>query len=214
MHGTRTMQQLSRRGTRRTNWMNCIALIAFVTAIPLTHAQDATAPPAAPPATACTTDAAPYRDFDFWLGHWDVFDVASGTLLGENRIERLANGCLITEHWRGVRGSSGFSMNFYDPNQRAWRQVWQSADVLIDYSGSREAQGAMQLEGTITYHGDGRSAPFRGRWTPQPDGRVLQEFWEFNAEQEAWTVWFRGEYRRRENDGSAVDTPAPDSAFK
>jgi hypothetical protein len=61
----------------------------------------------------------------------------------------------------------------------------------------------MQLEGTITYHRGGRSAPFRGRWTPQPEGRVLQEFWEFNAEQDAWTVWFRGDYRPRAQSGSA-----------
>lgn len=203
MLATRSAQHRITANVRRTIRKTASVLLISAVLMPLALAQESSPPPAPPPPAACTTDVSPYRDFDFWLGHWDVFDVASGALAGENRIERHADGCLITEHWRGARGPTGFSMNFYDPAKRAWRQVWQSAGVFIDYSGGLDSQGAMQLEGTITYHRNGRSAPFRGRWTPQPEGRVLQEFWEFNAEQDAWTVWFRGEYRPRE----AADSP-------
>lgn len=150
------------------------------------------------PATpSCTTDAAPYRDFDFWIGDWDVFDPDTGRKIGENRITRREQGCLIVEHWESVGGGTGMSMNFYDPLQGAWRQVWQSSAGFIDYSGGLDDEGRMVLEGTIHYNAAGNAQPFRGRWTPRDNGTVLQEFWQQSPESGDWSVWFVGEYRPR-----------------
>ncbi len=54
----------------------------------------------------------------------------------------------------------------------------------------------MLLEGTITYR-DGRTAPFRGVWTPLKDGGVRQHFDEYNADEGVWKPWFTGLYTRR-----------------
>lgn len=147
----------------------------------------------------CAGQESPWRDFDFWIGDWEVYDPNTGNKAGDNRIEKRENGCLILEHWKSIAGGSGISMNFYDPLQQKWRQVWQSAAAFIDYSGGLDEQGRMLLEGTIYYNASGQSAPFRGRWTAQNDGSVLQEFWQYDAASDSWSSWFRGEYRKSES---------------
>ena len=181
-----------------------IALVGFA-ACAETPASAQTPPP--PP--ACTTDAAPHRDFDFWVGHWDVYG-PNGNLAGENLISLREGGCLILEEWAGAGGSSGTSMNFYDPSIGAWRQIWQSAGAFIDYAGGLDDEGAMFLEGTITYNGpaDPQSAPFRGKWTLQDDGAVLQEFWQRDVETGEWNSWFVGTYRPKADD-EAEEEPEP-----
>ncbi len=181
---------------RTARLLTVVLAAAWWTAAP---SQDGDSDPAASqaPTPACTTDAAPYRDFDFWVGHWDVFDPKTGRKLGENRITRSEGGCLILERWESAGGGTGMSMNFYDPLQRAWRQVWQSTAGFIDYTGGLDDQGRMVLEGTIHYNARGTSQPFRGRWTPRDGGTVLQEFWQQDPASGDWSVWFVGEYRPR-----------------
>lgn len=154
-------------------------------------AQDA---PPSPPPPACATEAAPYRDFDFWIGDWEVFDL-DGVKLGDNRVSRREDGCLLLEEWTSVRGGAGTSLNLVDPQTGRWRQVWMSRDAFIDYEGGLDG-AAMALEGTIAYTRGGAFA-FRGRWTPLPDGAVRQDFHQHNPDTDAWEPWFTGIYRRR-----------------
>ena len=152
---------------------------------------------AAEPSGACAGPE--YRAFDFWLGHWQV-ELADGRFAGEKRVEASAHGCSITEHWRGARGSEGFSVNFYEPGSDRWRQVWVSADSVIEISGALE-EGSMVLEGEIRYRqaaegmDSGLVRPFRGRWTPLPDGRVRQYFEELTSDKK-WQLWFEGFYAK------------------
>jgi hypothetical protein len=158
------------------------------------------------PAQAC--EGAAYRAFDFWLGHWQV-RLADGRLAGENRIEASRDGCYLTERWQGARGSEGFSLNFYQPADGRWRQVWVSADTQIEITGGL-ADGRMVLNGEIRYRrpldtdragadGPGPVRPFRGSWTPLPDGRVRQFFEERVVDAdgvEKWQPWFEGFYTK------------------
>ncbi len=160
----------------------------------------------APVATAAepACDSGPYRDFDFWLGHWNVH-LADGRLAGENRIEASGDGCRLVERWRGARGSEGFSLNFYEPADDRWRQIWVSSDNIIEISGGLIG-GSMVLEGEIRYRrpvdggradASGPRRPFRGTWTPLGDGRVRQFFEEWRADEagrEGWQTWFEGFY--------------------
>jgi hypothetical protein len=152
-----------------------------------------TAPAALAGDAGCS--GAPYRDFDFWLGDWQVA-TPDGEHAGRNSITSEQSGCLLVERWVGARGNTGTSMNFYDPVQHAWRQVWVSPGVIIDIVGGL-ADSSMVLEGTIVYTGEARSARFRGTWTPRPDGRVRQFFEEAGADGR-WQPWFEGLYRRIE----------------
>src|SRR5919108_895437 len=52
-----------------------------------------------------------YRQFDFWVGEWDV-KTPKGTIAGTNRIERIEGGCALQENWRGTN-NTGRSINAY-----------------------------------------------------------------------------------------------------
>lgn len=138
-------------------------------------------------------------DFDFWVGEWNVYS-PDGSFAGTNSIRKTQGGCLIEEHWSGASGSTGFSMNFYDPLLSQWRQVWMSAGAFIDYTGGLNENGAMALEGEIHYTANGQRFPFRGEWTLNDDGSVTQHFTQYDAENDVWTDWFIGRYVRLETD--------------
>ena len=73
--------------------------------------------------------AAPeYRQFDFWIGEWDVF--ANGKLVGTNKIEPILGGCTLMENWVGKGRSRGHSFNTYNQATEKWEQTW------VDNSGS------------------------------------------------------------------------------
>lgn len=141
----------------------------------------------------CATDAV-YHAFDFWLGEWEIYS-PDGRFGGTNRIVKEEGGCLVTEHWTGPRGGTGQSMNFYDPVERRWRQVWVSDGFTIDYAGGPDESGAMALEGHITYLKAEERFPFRGTWTPLPDDRVRQHLEQQDPETGEWRTWFLADYR-------------------
>lgn len=75
------------------------ALLLLALALPMSPPADAqTAPTNAQrkrPPPACT--AAEYRQFDFWIGDWQVFD-KTGKQVGTSHIEAILGGCVIAEH--------------------------------------------------------------------------------------------------------------------
>lgn len=150
---------------------------------------------AAPKASPCEQDAR-FRDFDFWVGEWEVHDT-NGTFVGENSIRREERGCVLTENWSGVKGSTGMSINYLDKVTDEWVQSWHAASgYQIIIRGSLTDEG-MLLSGTIHYIANGQTAPFRGLWTAMPDGRVRQYFEQSNDDSATWQPWFEGFYSRK-----------------
>ena len=153
---------------------------------------------AAPKATPCEQDAR-FQEFDFWVGQWDVHD-AKGTFVGENSIRREESGCVLIENWSGAKGSTGMSINYLDKITDEWVQSWHAAGgYQIDIRGGLTGEG-MLLTGTIHYIGSAKTAPFRGLWTPMPDGRVRQYFEQSNDDGATWEPWFEGFYSRKSAD--------------
>lgn len=177
-----------------------IILLALTVLAIFTCASRANAQQTSPAVIAqCAGPESPWRDFDFFVGEWAVFDPDSGQKYGDNNLTLSESGCLIMGRWINVNGGTGSSMNFYDPLQNKWRQLWQSAPAFVDQSGSLDNEGRMQMDGRIFYHRSGISAQFRGTWTPINPDRFLQEFWQYDSASEQWNLWFRGEYRRKKS---------------
>lgn len=156
-------------------------------------------PPPQPRPNPC--DAAEFRQFDFWIGDWQVKG-PGGAVIGENTIERIAGNCGIHENWRGAAGGAGRSLNTYQRSEGKWHQVWVgSGGGLLHLIGGLE-DGKMVLEGrttgpnnVVTLH--------RVTWSPLPGGRVRQ-FWESSTDAgKVWTVAFDGTYEKK-----AVALPA------
>ncbi len=138
-----------------------------------------------------------FSDFDFWVGEWEVFDRSTGAKVGEDTIQKIESGCMLLEHWRGVSGSTGTSLTYYNPVTREWRQVWVSADRFsIDIVGDIRG-GSMLLEGSI-YNFAGAVWDFRGNWSPGPDGSVYKFLEQFNHDSNEWDTWLNFHYVSKE----------------
>ncbi len=159
-------------------------------------ASAAAAPPAAT-ARPPPCQAPEYSQFDFWLGHWDVF-TPDGKTAGENVIERVLGGCVLRESWSGRGGFAGSSLNGYDADDKRWHQSWfDNQGGRLELAGGRE--GAAMVLASSTPHPDKPGAVQRQRitWTPLPDGAVRQ-LWETSDDDgRSWRVAFDGRYVRR-----------------
>jgi hypothetical protein len=134
------------------------------------------------------------RQFDFWLGAWQV-DGAQG-LAGHNRIVSIEDGCALLEHWRGAKGGSGTSLNVYDPVARRWLQTWVDRDGTVLRLAGGWNGTAMVLEGTLPDAASGTLVAQRITWTPAVDGGVRQHWQARAAGSDAWSTVFDGRYRR------------------
>jgi len=149
------------------------------------------------PRPICAEDPG-FGDFDFWVGEWDVYsNDEKRQHQGTNSITKHYHDCLIQESWKGDQGGDGFSINYYNPVEKQWRQVWVANGYSIDYTGGLNDDGAMELTGQIYSYRRNSSTDFRGIWTPQDDGTVIQHFDLFDKEAKEWKVWFEGLYVRK-----------------
>jgi len=144
---------------------------------------------AAPSAAACS--APEHRQFDFWVGDWQVYR-PDGKYAGRNRITSEYGGCVIHEHYDTQRGYSGESLNSYDAARKVWHQTWtDDSGLLLTLEGKFDGK-SMILEG-VSPDAKGVMTKQRITWTPNSDGTVRQ-LWESADEKGAWTVAFDGKY--------------------
>jgi hypothetical protein len=175
---------------KRTSLLLAVHAVASFAAL----AQSQVATPGLPRPQPQPCAAAEHRQFDFWLGEWQVHGPA-GQLAGINTITREFNGCVLVERYDTGRGYSGSSFNIYDAGRGKWHQTWvDSGGLLLRLEGGFAA-GKMQLAGE-TVGTDGVSTRHRITWTPQPDGSVRQS-WETSKGAAAWEVAFDGRYTRK-----------------
>ena len=170
-------------------WLPAV-LSAFT---PLAAAQSP-APSAAPVTRPRPCAGEVQRQFDFWLGQWDVTDPA-GKFVGTNRIERIDHGCALSESWAAARGGyTGHSLNSVGADGR-WRQTWvDSSGLRLELVGGLK-DGSMVLEGD-TPPSAPQAAATRNRitWSPEEGGRVRQH-WQTSTDGGAtWVTAFDGRY--------------------
>jgi hypothetical protein len=148
-------------------------------------------PSSEPVAQVCAAEE--HRQFDFWIGDWEVTD-STGAVAGTNVVSRVANGCGLQEYWRGAGGGNGTSLNWYDPQAGEWHQLWVGLGVYLYLTGGLE-DGAMVLAGERqTPNG---KVTDRIVWTPLEDGRVRQ-VWDMSSDGgRSWQLLFDGLYTRR-----------------
>ena len=162
-------------------------------------AQDEAAATATAPDPVCANNPG-FGDFDFWVGEWNVYsNDKARQFQGTNFITKYYNSCLLKEDWKSAQGGGGFSMNYYNSVKNEWRQVWVADGYSIDYVGGRSKNGAMELNGHIYDYRQNSETPFRGIWTPQADGTVIQHFDIFDETHATWNVWFEGLYVKKES---------------
>ena len=151
---------------------------------------------------ACSEDPA-YAALDFWVGEWDVR--VDGEPVGENRIEKILDGCAILEHWADARGHEGKSLFYYVPARDELRQVWVT-EAPGTPGGVKEKALVERLEGGgVRFQGDvpvpgGGSYLDRTTLTPETDGTVRQRIERSTDGGATWQVGFDAVYHRRSSE--------------
>lgn len=145
--------------------------------------------------TPCNTEE--YRQFDFWLGDWDVTPASAQTAVAENKISSVQDGCAVLEEYRNG-AFTGMSINFYDASLEKWRQTWMS-----NVGGSVYLEGGLNEDGAMVMTDKGlpisaaTGSINRVTWTPNEDGSVRQ-YWEASSDGgETWSVAFDGLYVKK-----------------
>jgi tetratricopeptide (TPR) repeat protein len=65
------------------------------------------------------------RQFDFWVGQWDVTTTEGGVPAGTSRIELILEDCVVLENWQSLNNPyAGKSYNTYNQSLKRWEQYW------------------------------------------------------------------------------------------
>jgi hypothetical protein len=131
----------------------------------------------------CTTPE--YRQFDFWIGDWDV--QVQGQPAGHNLVTREQDGCLLIEHWQAsTGGQTGTSFNYYDVRDKKWHQLY------LDNSGNAGAFPAMAgtlIGEKMVLITDTKVNPVsRWTWYVVAPGKVRQMAEQSTDGQKTWNI--------------------------
>lgn len=139
-----------------------------------------------------------HRQFDFWIGDWEVHD-PDGELQGTNRVERILGGCVLQENWAGASGSHGKSFNTYSAAHGEWRQFWVAdAGYILELAGGLDGEGRMVLSGEAPSRQDPETTVRHEiSWQPLPDGTVRQHWRASRDGGETWDDLFVGIYSKK-----------------
>lgn len=134
------------------------------------------------------------RQFDFWLGSWDVFN-PQGLQAGTSEIVSVSEGCGILEQWKNRGGTTGTSLNFYDAGTKKWYQYWMGATgVATRYEGEYR-DGAMRYQSENVR--GGKKTLLRLTFF-NVDVNTVRQFAEQSVDEgKTWTVSYDFKYVRK-----------------
>lgn len=126
-------------------------IAAFLAAL-TAHAQ---------PATAYGCNSSESRQFDFWIGDWELSYVEDGKPgKSRNRVTTILDGCVVLEEFSGSPGTKldGKSFSTFDRASKTWKQTWvDNTASYLDFSGGMSdgkmilAREAVQKDGGKTW---------------------------------------------------------------
>jgi tetratricopeptide repeat protein len=137
-----------------------------------------------------------YRQFDFWIGEWNVVSTQGEQPAGTSSIQQILDSCVILENWSGAGGGSGKSFNIFDAAQNHWEQIW------VDAFGSlTKFVGGIQI-GVMDYRAesvgsDGKKTLRRLRFAKLDADRVRQWSVMSTDDGKTWTPEYDLTYIRK-----------------
>jgi hypothetical protein len=137
---------------------------------------------------------AEYRQFDYWLGEWNV--EAGGQRIATSSISAVLDDCVISEDYHDFRGYYGKSFSIWDSITKRWEQRY------VDTTGAfHEWKGGLQ-NGTMQFlwrHNDAAGVPQLDRMTYSKDGpdKVRQLLENSTDDGKTWAITYDGMYIRR-----------------
>ena len=140
-----------------------------------------------------------YRQFDFWLGEWDVFNPA-GQKIGTSSITSTNDGCVVFENWRDARGGTGNSFNYYETTTKRWHQFWvnsngNAAPLSAAADGTPMPMSGGLVNGAMVLQSPAGVKPLnRWSWSKVEGGKVRQHAEQSDDDGATWRTTFDGMY--------------------
>jgi hypothetical protein len=144
------------------------------------------------------------RQFDFWLGEWDLswpaeqFGGKEGTLkTATNVITKLYGPCVIEENFSTRDGSfEGRSLSVFDTTNALWYQTWvDSSGSYIALSGKFDGERMVLTTQPNTY--DGETRINRMVFRDITDNSLLWEWQVSTDDGDTWSDLWTITYQRR-----------------
>jgi len=88
-----------------------------------------------------------YREFDFWLGEWDVVTSDGHNPAGASSVQLLLDQYVLLENC--TSNGTGKSFNHFDPRMKKWIQDWADSQ-----SNSVHFEGGVEKDGVMHYYAD------------------------------------------------------------
>ncbi len=122
---------------------------------------------------------------------------AEGKHQGDNSIVKVEKDCVLTESWTSSTGFTGRSMNYFDPSDSTWNQLWLDGSGTILKLKGQASEGKMVLNSDLKKGRVGKMFYNQITWSQQEDGTVLQ-LWEiFGEDNLLLSTAFSGIYQRK-----------------
>ena len=135
-----------------------------------------------------------FRQFDFWIGEWNVKN-PQGLTVGSSSVQLILGNCIIFENWSSGAGSNGKSFNIYDTNDGKWHQTW------VDDKGTFTHYIGEYSDGKLVYVADtfsnNQKTKLRMTFTKLPNGDVRQFGESSNDDGKTWTTNYDFTYSRK-----------------
>ena len=126
------------------------------------------------PSAAVACSAPENRQFDFWIGKWDVVSTKDKSPAGSSLIESIYDGCTLRENW-SEKGFTGGSLNTYSATDKRWHQTWtDSAGTWREFVGGLKDGRMVLIWSHPSVRQPGQIVQERMIFTPNPDGSVRQ----------------------------------------
>lgn len=131
-----------------------------------------------------------YRQFDFWLGEWDV--QIGDQKFAHSSVQSTLDGCVIFENYENRGGYAGKSFSMWDAQTKKWEQrYFDTSGVLTSWSGGLE-------NGRMVLYQSGAKALVRMSYEKMGSDRVRQLIEASSDGGKSWQTQFDGLYVRRE----------------
>jgi hypothetical protein len=87
------------------------------------------------------------RQFDFWIGDWDVRDNTRGqAVAGKSHVEAILGQCVIFENWSGLGAGDGKSFNAWNSELKCWQQNWMDdAGQVVNFTDGHYVNGVLSM---------------------------------------------------------------------
>ncbi|MDX1327322.1 MAG: hypothetical protein R3299_06415 [Arenibacter sp.] len=134
------------------------------------------------------------QEFNFWVGHWEVYQYGTDKLAGESHIEPIIDSLGLLEHYKAHHsGFKGKSLNTYNSAKGRWEQYWIDNTGLSLFLVGGMKDGRMEMDDLES--GNAKTGYNRISWEEQEDGTVRQT-WSISKDSgTTWTIIFDGIYR-------------------